>query len=105
MDNNEDSNNEQSIEDLLDDDQIREFFESRDPNREKPSPFLTEEAEEQYSGRASKLKTVSEDTEEEEVYGISYTQHQKHIRQVAFRFTWVGMCLGLLTSILLYSIL
>lgn len=92
-----------SVSELLDDDKIREYFLSRDPNRTKPNPFLTVEAEEQYGGKASRLKIIGETTEtEEKSYGISYSQHQKHVKDVAIKFLGLGISLGLLISIVLF---
>ena len=84
----------------LDDDQIREWFKSRDPNRKKPNPFLTEEAEEAVRGKASTL-TVKKEKEEEKLYGISYSQHTKHIREVARHFFFVGSSVALFVAIVL----
>ena len=87
------------LDDELNDDQIREWFNSRDPNRKRIDPFLTEDAREDYSGRASPL-TVREKDPKEKVYGVSYTQHRKHIASVARHFAWIGISIGLFAAII-----
>lgn len=93
------------IEDLLDDDDIRKFFQGRDPDRPKVYPFLDPDVEESIRGKASTLtpKEVVED--KEKVYGISYTQHTKHIRDVARHFFLVGSAVALILAIVLAAIL
>ena len=94
---------DKEMKELLDDDKIREFFMSRDPSRPKPSPFLTDDEERSYTGKASKL-TLVEEEKEEKTYGVSYSEHQHHSKQVAFRFFNLGLILGLLLSIVLVLI-
>lgn len=84
----------------LDDEDIRKWFESRDPSRAKPNPFLTSDAEESVRGRASSLKIIEEDEESEQPWGVSYTQHQKHVRDVARHFFWAGMTIAFVFSII-----
>lgn len=93
---------DEDLKNLLDDDEIRKYFMSRDPERKKVNPFLTIESEEQYNGKASALKVVAstEDSEEKE-YGISYSQYQKQSKSIAFRFTFIGINAGLLIAIIL----
>ncbi len=93
------------MEDLLDDDDIREFFQSRDPDRPKTNPFLDADVEESIRGKASVLtpKEVVED--DANVYGISYTQHTKHIRDVARHFFLIGSAAALVLAIVLAAIL
>jgi len=95
------SNKELSeISEELDDDQIREWFQSRDPDRKKVDPFLTEEAKESLGGKASPL-TIKEEIEQEKSYGVSYSQHTKHIRDVARHFFFVGSSAALFVAIIL----
>jgi hypothetical protein len=88
----------ESLEDILNDDDIRKFFQSRDPDRKKSNPFISEETAEQYGGKASSL-TKKEEVEEK-VFGVSFSEHTKHLRQVARHFTWIGISVGLLIAIL-----
>lgn len=86
---------------LLDDDQIREWFASRDPNRKKVNPFIDEETDSEYNKKAAR-KVQTEDKEpDEKAYGITHSQHQSHIRDVARHFTWIGISAGLLLAIVL----
>ena len=87
------------VEELLNDDNIRQWYQSRDPNRKKVNPFIDEETSEMYAGKASPLKTVEE--EEEKVYGVSFSEHMKHIREVSWNFTWIGMSIGLIIAVVL----
>ncbi len=84
----------------LDDDQLREWFQSRDPNRKKVNPFLTAEAEESVKGKAAPL-TITEEAKEEKAYGISYSQHEKNIRDVSRHFFFIGSSVALLIAIIL----
>jgi len=84
----------------LDDEKIREWFLSRDPNRPKPNPFLTEEAEEAFKGKASPL-TIKKVEENEKSYGVSYSQHMKHLKEVARHFFFVGTATALFVAIIL----
>ena len=93
------------MEELLDDDAIREWFQGRNPDRPKANPFLDPEVEESLSGRASVL-TPKEDVEtKEKVYGISYSQHTKHIRTVARHYFLIGSATALVLAIFLVAIL
>lgn len=88
------------LEEILDDEKIREWFQSRDPNRKKVNPFLDEEAAELYSGKASSL-TPSEEKAKDKLYGISYSEHERHIRNVAKNFVYIGIAIGLTIAIIL----
>ena len=92
--------NKNDIPDELDDDQIRAWFQSRDPNRPKPNPFLTAEAEESVRGKASSL-TIKQEKKEEKLYGISFSQHTKHIKEVARHFFFIGLSVALFVAIVL----
>lgn len=87
------------LEEELDDDAIREWFASRDPNRPKVNPFLTDEAEESVRGKASSLTIKKE--EKEKLYGISYSQHTKSVREVARHFFLIGSAVTLFVAIVL----
>ena len=89
---------EDELEKVLDDDQIRNWFTSRDPERKKINPFITEEAAEEFGGRASVL-TAKE--EEEKVHGVSFSEHTKQVKSVSISFTWVGISIGLISAIIL----
>jgi len=91
-------NKEDELEKVLDDDQIRNWFTSRDPERKKIDPFITEEAAEEFGGRASVL-TVKE--EKEKVHGVSFSEHTKQVKNVSINFTWVGISIGLILAIIL----
>ncbi len=82
---------------LNDDDDLRDYFNSRDPKRKKPSPGLTEEAADQVKGKASVL-TPKED--KKEVHGVSFSQHMKNISETRRRGIWVGISIGLLVAII-----
>lgn len=97
--NNNDKSVSKETEELLNDDDIREWFRSRDPDRKKTNPFLTDDAEKQYTGRASKLAIINKD-DKEQIWGISYSEHQKHLKQSSKNFMWVGINIGLFLSIL-----
>jgi len=90
----------QELEEILDDEKIREWFESRDPNRKKVNPFIDADAEELYSGRASSLTPAGEKLENKP-YGISYSEHERHIRNVAKNFAFIGIAIGLTIAIVL----
>ena len=89
---------EDELEKVLDDDQIRNWFTSRDPERKKINPFITEEAAEEFGGKASVL-TVKE--EEEKVHGVSFSEHTKQVKNVSISFTWIGISIGLILAIIL----
>ncbi len=101
---NNDKKVSENMEELLDDDDIRKFFQSRDPDRLKVDPFLDSDLEESIRGKASTL-TPKEAVEEERVYGISYTQHTKHIRDVARHFSLIGSAAALMLAVFLVAIL
>ncbi len=92
-------NNKSDISDELDDEQIRAWFQSRDPSRKKVDPFLTDEARESVKGKASPL-TIKEE-KEEKAYGISFSQHSKHVRNVARHFFFFGSSVTLVVAIIL----
>lgn len=94
-----DTNLPEDLDDELDDDQIREWFQSRDPNRKKVDPFLTEEAAELVQGKASPLTIKSE--KEEIEHGVSFSQHTKHVRNVARHFFFFGSSVALTVAIIL----
>ena len=89
-----------NIEKILDDDELRAWFMSRDPERKKNNPFLTDEAAEQFNGKASSLQTVDED-DGEKVWGISFSEHDRHVKKVSNAWFWVGLSTGLLLAIIL----
>lgn len=91
-------NKENELEKVLDDDQLRDWFKSRDPERKKIDPFISEEAAEEFGGKASTL-TVKE--EEEKVHGISFSEYTKQVKNISINFTWVGISIGLLLAIIL----
>lgn len=95
---------DKEMKDLLDDDEIRKFFQGRDPDRPKSNPFLDADVEESIRGKASTL-TLKEVVEDETVYGISYTQHTKHIRDVARHFFLIGTAAAFVLAIILAVIL
>lgn len=90
------------MKDILDDDQLRDYFESRDPKRKKNDPFLDADVEESVRGKSSGL-TVKQPKEEKE-YGISYSQHQKHTKNIARHFFFMGVIMSLLLAILIQII-
>ncbi len=89
---------EDELEKVLDDDQIRSWFTSRDPERKKINPFITEEAAEEFGGKASVLKVKEE---EEKVHGVSFSEHTKQVKNVSMNFTWIGISIGLILAIIL----
>lgn len=101
-----DKNISKKAEELLSDDDIRSWFESRDPKRKKSNPFLTDDAKEQYTGKASKLTIVDDvKKDEERDWGVSYSEHQRHLKQSSKNFMWIGINGGLFLSILLVIII
>ena len=92
---------EENIKDLLDDDDIRNFFQSRDPNRKKPDPFLTTESADRYKGKASALTPKENIDDEIEIHGISFTQHVKNIKETARHYLWLGISIGLVLAIVI----
>lgn len=93
-------NIDKETEELLDDDQLRNWFQSRDPSRKKPNPFLDEEAQENYGGGKSSSLTIKQETKEKE-YGVSYSEHRRHLRQIARHFTFIGISIALIIVIFL----
>ena len=81
---------------LMDDDDIRKYFQSRDPARKKVDPFIGLESADQ--GKASAL-TPKEEVEE--VHGVSFTEHVKRIREAARHYIWIGISLGLAIAIII----
>ena len=92
-------NDKTGLPEELDDDQIREWFESRDPNRKKIDPFLTDEARESVKGKSTPL-VIKEDKEATE-HGISFSQHSMHVRNVARHFFFFGSSVALVVAIIL----
>lgn len=89
---------ENELEKVLDDDQLRDWFRSRDPERKKIDPFISEEAAEEFGGRASVLTAK---TEEEKIHGVSFSEHTKQVKNVSMNFTWIGISIGLTLAIIL----
>ena len=79
---------------LNDDDDLRNYFNSRDPARKKVDPRIDLETAEQ--GKASVL-TPKKETEE--AHGVSFTQHVKRIREAARHYLWIGLSVGLAIAI------
>lgn len=88
---------EENIKDLLDDDDIRNYFQSRDPNRKKPV-YYTDDDTAHTKGKATALKPKENN---EEVHGVSFTQHVKRTKEAARHFTWIGISIGLFLAIIL----
>ena len=89
---------ENELEKVLDDDQLRDWFKSRDPERKKIDPFISEEAAEEFGGRASALMVKEE---EEKIHGVSFSEYAKQIKNVSMNFTWIGISIGLILAIIL----
>ena len=87
---------EDDIKDLLDDDDIRNYFQSRDPSRKKT--FIDPDETTKFYGKAGALKPKEN---EEEVHGVSFTQHVKRTKEAARHFTWIGISIGLFLAIVL----
>ena len=96
------SEDEKELKAILDDDDIRRYFESRDPNRKLPNPGLTEDTADELKGKASVLTPKEE---KEDVHGVSFTQHVKRIKETLRRGVLGGIALGLLLAIVLTLIL
>ena len=90
---------EKELKELLDDDDIRKYFQSRDPERKKPNPGLTEDTADQLKGRASALKPKEE--AEDDVHGVSFSQHMKAISNTRRRCILAGISTGLFIAIIL----
>ena len=103
-DNNKDLKSNEEIESVLNDDDIRNWFLSRDPDRKKVNPFIDEEAAEMYRGQASSL-TPAEEKSNDKVYGISFSQHERHIKNVSKYFTFFGIAIGLIIAIIIAIVL
>lgn len=86
------------LKELLDDDDLRNYFNGRDPNRKKIDPFTDEETANQHKGKASVLAPKEET---EEVHGVSFSQHVKRIREAARHYLWIGLSLGLAIAIVI----
>jgi len=89
---------ENELEKVLDDDQLRDWFKSRDPERKKIDPFISEEAAEEFGGKASVL-TAKE--EEKKIHGVSFSEHTKQVKNVSINFAWFGVSIGLTLAIIL----
>lgn len=85
------------MKELMDDDDIRNYFKGRDPDRKKVDPIIDLDAAEQYKGKASAL---SPKEETEEIHGVSFSQHIKQIRETARHYIWIGLALGLAIAII-----
>lgn len=94
------NDNNDKLEELLGDQDLMEYFVSRDPNRKKIDPFLTEDAQKDYTGKSSVLTKVEKRDDDENTRGVSYSQHQKHVNDVARNYTWVGISVGILFAII-----
>lgn len=99
----EEKDNDKSLETLMNDDQLREWFYSRDPERKKSNPFLTEDAEKQYTGKSSTLTKV-EKVEDEKSWGISYSEHDAHLKKTSKTYFWLGVITGLIIAIVIASV-
>ena len=88
---------EEDMKSLLDDDDIRKYFKSRDPERKKPV-YYSDDDTVNTKGKATSLKP-KEDTEE--VHGVSFTQHVKHIKETARHFSWLGIAIGMFIAIVI----
>ena len=86
------------LKEILDDEDIRKYFQSRDPNRKLPNPGLTEETADELKGKASVLKPKEE---KEDAHGISFTQYIKGIKETLRRGILVGISIGLFLAIIL----
>ena len=84
------------MKELLDDDDLRNYFQGRDPKRKKVDPNISLETAEQ--GKASVL-TPKKETEE--AHGVSFSQHVKQIRVTARHYLWIGLILGLAIAIII----
>lgn len=89
---------ESELEKVLDDDQLRDWFKSRDPERKKIDPFISEETAEEFGGKASTLLVKEE---EEKIHGISFSEYTKQVKNISINFTWVGISIGLILAIIL----
>lgn len=98
------SNEEDELKQLLDDDDIRRYFQGRDPERKKPNPGLTEDIAEQIQGKASAL-TPKEVKNEDDVHGVSFSQHIKSVRETKKHYIWIGICAGLTIAIILVNLM
>lgn len=106
------SNEEQSIPPELDDEDIRRWFESRDPERKKPNPFITQETAEQWSPKPRGLTSVNSpanspanSAQSDQPGPPTFTEHDRHIREVARRFTYMGAAAALAVAIVLVLLL
>ena len=88
---------ENELEKVLDDDQLRDWFRSRDPERKKIDPFISEEAAEEVGGQSSVLTVKAE----EKIHGVSFSEHTKQVKNVSVNFTWIGISIGLILAIIL----
>lgn len=96
--------NEDTLLPEMDDDDIRRWFESRDPNRKKPNPFITQESAEQYGARPQLTQPVSS-PDAEVSQGPSFSDHDRHIRETARRFAYMGAAAALAVAIVLVLLL
>ena len=97
------SNEEDELKQLLDDDDIRRYFQGRDPERKKPNPGLTEDTADQIQGKASVLTPKVE--KDDDVHGVSFSQHIKSIRETKKHYIWIGICVGLAIAIILVNLM
>lgn len=100
--------NEDTIPPELDDEDIRRWFESRDPERKKPNPFITQETAEQWSPKPRGLTSVNSpanSAQSDQPGPPTFTEHDRHIREVARRFTYMGAAAALAVAIVLVLLL
>jgi hypothetical protein len=90
---------QEDMKDILDDDDIRNYFKSRDPERKHMNPGLTPEISDSMQGKASVLKT--KETPDEEIHGVSFTQHTKSINNTKRHFGFLGAIFALIICIIL----
>ena len=93
------------LESQLDNDQqLMDWFKSRDPDRVKASPFRDSEMAEQYGAKPTKSNKSQDNTDqqqEQDGLGVSFTQHEWHIKHVSKNFTFIGIAIGLFVAIVL----
>lgn len=85
------------------DQQLLDWFKSRDPDRVKASPFSDSETAEQYGAKSTKPNKSPDSTvqQEQDGLGVSFTQHEWHIKYVSRNFTYIGIAIGLFVAIVL----
>jgi len=96
---------DEELKQLLDDDDLRDYFNGRDPNRKKSDPFISEETANRHRGKSTVLTTKDVPEEKQETHGISFTQHVKSIKETARQYMWIGISVGLFLAIIITLIL